>query len=241
MGPIRSRAPAHEAPSPVYGGRLGWGHSAVAPNTVPRHRPTPPTQPPPARAEGGVVSASEAARPRTKPLPPFTGEGWDGGTRQSHPTPCLATARRPPPNLPPLARREECRVHPKSRARARSPFPRLRGKAGMGALGGCTQHRASPTPDAPHPTSPRSRGGRSGECIRSRAYAHKAPSPACGGRLGWASKPRVRARSPFPRLRGKVGMGALGGCTQHRAAPASVPSYTGLMDRDDDGCRTCWR
>jgi hypothetical protein len=74
---IRSRARAHQAPSPVYGGRLGWGHSAVAPNTVLRYRPTPPTQPPPA-AQGEERQPSEAARERTKPLPPFTGEGWDG-------------------------------------------------------------------------------------------------------------------------------------------------------------------
>jgi hypothetical protein len=128
MGAIRSRARAHEAPSPVHGGRLGWG-------------------------------PSEVAHERTKPLPPFTGEGWDGGAWRLQPTArsrplaaangsCLATARRPPPSLPPLARREECRVHPKSRTSAPSPFPRLRGKAGMGASGSRTAHTLASQPPA---------------------------------------------------------------------------------------------
>jgi hypothetical protein len=144
---IRSRAHAHEAPSPVHGGRLGWGRSAVAPNTVPRHRPTPPTQPPPARAEGGVVSASEIAHTRTQPLPPFTGEGWDGGV------PAVA-----PHTVP----------------------------------------RYRPTPPASD-----CRAARSVECIGSRAHAHKAPSPACGGRLGWASEVARTRTKPLPPFTGE--------------------------------------
>jgi hypothetical protein len=148
---IGSRAYAHKTPSPACGGRLGWG-------------------------------PSEAARQRTNPLPPFTGEGWDGGTRHSHPTPRLATARCPPPNLPPLRKGRSASAHPKSRqrtqplppftgegwdgghpksrVRARSPFPRLRGKAGMGAF-----RHSHPTPRlatarCPPPNLPPLRRGR---------------------------------------------------------------------------------
>jgi hypothetical protein len=161
---IGSRARAHETPSPACGGRLGWGHSAVAPDTVLRHRPTPPSRPPPARAEGGVSRAHPKSR---------------------------ASARSPFPRL----RGKVGMGQPKSRASARSPFPRLRGKAGMGALGGRTRHRASPPPDAPLPTSPRSRGGRgftrTSEVTRERTK----PLPPLAGE-GWDGGTRQSQPAP---------------------------------------------
>jgi hypothetical protein len=141
---------------------------------------------------------------------------------------------RPPARCrtPASSTREDCRAHPKPRASARGPFPRLWGKAGMGAIRSRAYAHEAPSPAC---------GGRPGwgpsEIAR---HAHEAPSPVHGGRLGWGHsavapdavlrygptpptqpppaaqgeecqvhpKSRVHARSPFLRLRGKAGMGA---------------------------------
>src|SRR5690606_8257084 len=124
----------------------------------------------------------------------------------------------PPPTLPRSRGRE---IIAESLGR-HFPFPRLRGEAGLGARcrsgrndPGCPPARrgaqcAESRPACPLP--PRAGGGRAGgevppraECSGLSACPPPPPSPARGG--GGIAESLGRL-FPFPRLRGKAGMGA---------------------------------
>jgi hypothetical protein len=93
MGANRSRAPAHETPSPVYGGRLGWGrsgsrnqHRALLPLDAPL-----PTSP---RCARGGVSAHET------PSPACGGRlGWGHSNSRNQHRPPVTARRFQPPTL----------------------------------------------------------------------------------------------------------------------------------------------
>src|SRR5690606_33658363 len=75
-----------------------------------------------------------------------------------------------------------------------SPLPRLRGRAGVGAASDRRAQR-SRVGHCPHPNLPPQAGEGAGA---RREGADQGPSPACGGRPGWAPPPPAPLTDPAP-------------------------------------------
>jgi hypothetical protein len=120
---LRSRVPPHDAPSPVYGGRSGWGRLAVAFSTVLCYRSMPPSQPPPAaQGEGFRAHAHEA------PSPVYEGRlGW--GRLAVAASTAIRYRSMPPSQPPPAAQGEGFRAHAHE-----APSPVHGGRSGWGRL-----------------------------------------------------------------------------------------------------------
>src|SRR5690606_16303475 len=142
--------------------------------------------------------------PQRRPPPPLAGEGWGAGRIRS---PRSTVSRRTlPPSQPSPASggRSRCaarRIRP-------GPLPRLRGRAGVGAASARRAQRFR-VGHCPHPNLPPQAGEGAGS--RREGTGH-APSPACGGGLGWgphqiaALNGLASDTAPiptFPRKRGK--------------------------------------
>src|SRR5690554_515323 len=209
------------APPRPREGRDGGGHrrrwtgrgSLVAPTpALPRERgrgprawravcPTPTL--PRGRGRGTTIR-------KLRPLPPLAGEGWDGGRAAG--ALAASVAWLPPPGPPPRAGEGAKGVagrvphsNPPSRAgtghhdpQAPAPSPACGGRLGWGPRrrrACCFRRLAAPT--RPSPAGGGGGQGRGGPC------APLQPSLAGGD-----GAPRSASSGPFPRLRGKVGMGA---------------------------------
>src|SRR5690606_9287960 len=199
------------APPRSREGRDGGGHrrrwtgrgSLVAPTpALPRERgrgprawravcPTPTL--PRGRGRGTTIR-------KLRPLPPLAGEGWDGGRAAG--ALAASVAWLPPPGPPPLAG-EGWAGGRAAGALAASvawlPPPGPPPRAGEGAKGVAGR--------VPH-SNPPSRAGTGHHDPQA-----PAPSPACGGRLGWGPRRRRacclrRLAAPTPALPRQRGRGA---------------------------------